>query len=246
MGDCLNFGCVPSKALLSVAHKVAHIKNSVAADNDFGISISGEVSVDFGKVMERLRCLRARIAENDSAKRFSSILGVDVFLGTGKFTSSNTITIVEENKVLKFKKATIATGGSPAYPQILGLNSIKYYTNETIFNLTEQPKTLLVIGSGPVGVELAQSFARLGTKVTLTTMGKRVLSREEEDASLLLEAQMQKDGVNILKGVNYLQIKPMYPEKENSSEAILHLEVLGSEVDVETDMVLLATSRKPN
>lgn len=147
-GDCLVTGCVPSKAFLAAAN-VAH---TVKTASEFGVNVKGEVEIDFGKVMERMRKIRAEISENDSVQRFHKFLGIDTYLGEAKFTGKNEVTV--NGKALKFLKCTIASGGRPFVPKIEGLDTIPYYTSENIFNLTHQPKTLAIIGSGPIGCEL--------------------------------------------------------------------------------------------
>ncbi len=148
-GDCLNFGCVPSKAFLAAAN-IAHTVKVTAAQ--FGVIVEGAVKVDFPKVMERMRKIRAEISENDSVERFHSFMGVETYLGNAKFVGKNQVEV--NGQVLTFLKCTVATGGRPHVPQIQGLDGIPYFTSDTIWNLTKQPKTLLVLGSGPIGCEL--------------------------------------------------------------------------------------------
>jgi pyruvate/2-oxoglutarate dehydrogenase complex dihydrolipoamide dehydrogenase (E3) component len=255
-GDCLNVGCVPSKALIAAARAAA----SMGRASEFGISNAtsesarraattvpspqpcgerarvrgfdaettvngGESSslhssflsdpppeepltltlspqsrgegtgVNFARVMERLRSLRADIASNDSAARFQS-LGVDVFLGEGRFTGPDTIEVA--GQTLRFKKAVIATGARATHPDTPGLAEAGYLTNETVFNLTELPPRLAVIGGGPIGCELAQAFARLGSQVTLIVRSHQLLAREDEDAARIVQASLERDGVHVL------------------------------------------------
>ena len=152
-GDCLNVGCVPSKALLRAAAVAAQVRNTEFLA-EFGVSISGTVDIDFGKVMERMRRLRAQIADNDSAKRFTQKMGVDVFFGHGKFTGKSEVEV--NGQRLKFMKCIIATGGSPRLPAIDGLRDAytgqsqtapRILTNESVFNLTELPESFAVIGT---------------------------------------------------------------------------------------------------
>ncbi len=171
-GDCLNVGCVPSKAIIRAARAAAAVRDA----GEFGIyppplaPSDGErvaegrvrgisVDVNFGKVMERMRRLRADISPHDSARRFTE-LGVDVFLGAGRFTGPDTIEVA--GQTLRFAKAVIATGARAAAPPIPGLKDIPYLTNETLFSITELPRRFGIIGAGPIGCEMAQSFARLG------------------------------------------------------------------------------------
>nr|MDJ0678927.1 FAD-dependent oxidoreductase [Xenococcaceae cyanobacterium MO_167.B52] len=156
-GDCLNVGCVPSKCLIRSGRAVANIRDAKA----FGVSATGDIAVDFSKVMQRMRQVRTKISPVDSAVSAKKV-GVDVFFGEGRFTSNNTLTV--EGQTLKFKKAVIATGARAVKPKIEGLEAVGYLTNETVFSLTEIPPRLAVIGGGPIGCELAQSFQRLGSE----------------------------------------------------------------------------------
>ena len=157
-GDCLNVGCVPSKSVNGTARVAATVREA----STFGVDVPDGAAVNFGKAMERMRMKRAHISPADSAKRFSE-LGVDVYFGQGSFADGNTIhvkTEAGETTELKFKKAVIALGARAAAPPIKGLDSIEYLTNENLFSLTELPKRFGIIGSGPIGSEMAQSFAR--------------------------------------------------------------------------------------
>jgi pyruvate/2-oxoglutarate dehydrogenase complex dihydrolipoamide dehydrogenase (E3) component len=192
-GDCLNVGCVPSKTLLRAAKAAAAVWRA----KEFGIRAT-EPEVDFPAVMERVRRVRAELSAVDSAERFRK-LGVDVFLGEGKFLNEDT---VEVNGVrLRFGRCLIATGARPVIPDIPGLKESRWFTNETVFALTELPKRLLVIGGGPVGCELGQAFARLGSRVTLQPSGRmtpgRLLPKEDDDAGLQVMAALRRDGVQI-------------------------------------------------
>lgn len=147
-GDCLVTGCVPSKAFIRAA-TVAHQVRTAAK---YGVEINGTVKINFGKVMERMRKVRAEIAVHDSAEHFSRTHGIDIILGSAKFVDKNTIRV--NGKDIRFTRANICTGGRPKVPQWPGLENIKYYTSENIFNLTEQPKKLILVGTGPIGCEL--------------------------------------------------------------------------------------------
>lgn len=190
-GDCLNFGCVPSKALLAAARTAATARRS----GDYGVDISGDVSVDFPRVMARVRRLRASISRHDSARRFQS-LGVDVFLGDAAFTEGGEAVQVGD-AVLRYRKAVLCTGGRPAVPSIPGLDAAGYLTNESLFSLTTLPKRLAVIGGGPIGCEMAQAFSRLGSQVRLYQSRSRLLPRDDPEAAALLAASLSRDGVEI-------------------------------------------------
>ena len=164
-GDCLVTGCVPSKAFLKAANVVKTVKTS----EEYGVKINGEVEVDFPKLMERMKKVRAQISENDKAKRFTDTYGIDIYLGHAKFINKTTVEVNGQH--LQFVKACIASGGRPNIPTYPGLDKVKYYTSDSIFNLMEFPKKMLVIGSGPIGCELGQGFARIGTEVTMISRG---------------------------------------------------------------------------
>jgi mercury(II) reductase len=186
-GDCLNVGCVPSKALVRSSRLVGETRKAKA----LGLNVAS-VSVDFAEVMRRMRERRAGISPHDSARRFAS-LGVDVFLGNGRFDGPRSVTV--DGATLRFKRAVIATGARPSTPDVPGLSAAGYRTNENIFWLTELPERLLIIGAGPIGCELAQAFARFGSAVTVWNRSDRILPREDEDAAAIVERRMKNDGV---------------------------------------------------
>jgi pyruvate/2-oxoglutarate dehydrogenase complex dihydrolipoamide dehydrogenase (E3) component len=192
-GDCLNVGCVPSKGLIAAARVAASARRAA----EFGVR-TGPVTVDFRAVMDRMRRLRADIAHVDSAARFRD-LGVDVFLGEARFTGRHTVQVGDRS--LSFSKAVLATGGRPALPPVPGLSEVGALTNLDLFDLDELPEHLVVLGAGAIGCEMAQSFARFGARVTLVDMAQRVLPREEPQASALVQAALQDDGVRLILGV---------------------------------------------
>jgi len=231
-GDCLNVGCVPSKALISAARQAASIRDA----EHYGIQ-STSPNVKFSEVMERMRRLRASISPHDSAKRFSE-LGIDVYFGQGTFTSSNTVVVGDQT--LHFKKAVIATGARAAEMPIPGLKDAGFLTNETLFSLTELPKRLIVIGGGPIGCEMAQSFARFGSRVTLIEQASHIMSREEDDAALIVQNAMQKDGVEIV-----LDAKVIRVEKDGSDRVVV-VSRAGQEERIRGDQILVGIGRTPN
>jgi NADPH-dependent 2,4-dienoyl-CoA reductase/sulfur reductase-like enzyme len=168
-GDCLNVGCVPSKALIAAARVAATVRNA----GEYGVEVPPGTRVDFAAVMKRMRRLRASLSPTDSAARFRG-LGVDVFLGPGKFTGPDTVEVAGKT-TLRFRQAVIATGARASTLPIPGLADAGYLTNETVFSLTELPRRLTVIGAGPIGCELAQAFARFGSEVTVLQRAPQVL-----------------------------------------------------------------------
>ena len=234
-GDCLTVGCVPSKALLRCAKAAAAVRNA----SRFGVKIDGDVSVDFAYVMERMRRLRASIAPVDSAERYSKQLGVDLFIGKGAFTGNNRIEV--NGKTLKFTKAVVATGGTAAIPNIPGLKEAPYLTNATVFNLTELPQRMAVIGAGPIGIELAQAFQRFGSQVTVFSRSDKILPKEDPDAAKIIETSLRRDGVTFAYHANYRRV-----ESQNGKPPVtIILEQGNEERKLEFDALLVATGRKP-
>ncbi|MBX9581601.1 MAG: FAD-dependent oxidoreductase [Gemmataceae bacterium] len=189
-GDCLTVGCVPSKTLLRAARAAAEVRRA----KEFGIRL-GEPEIDFAAVMERVRRVRADLSPADSAERFRG-LGVDVFLGEAKFVNDNTVEVAGVK--LRFGRCLVATGSRPVVPADLPDYGRPRFTNESIFALTELPKRLLVVGGGPIGCELGQAFARLGSRVTLAARGGRLLPREDADAAAVLAGVFRREGVEVV------------------------------------------------
>jgi len=233
-GDCLNVGCVPSKTLIRAGHAIADVR----AAAHFGIGIPDGAAVDFAAVMERVRRVRADISPHDSARRFRDEYGVDIFLGGGCFTGPDTVEV--EGATLRFERAVIATGARAAVPPIPGLAEAGFLTNDTVFNLTEQPARLAVLGGGPIGCELAQAFARLGTEVTIIEMGEHFLPREDADAVEILRTAFERDGVDVRLGTVLDRVEVRGDTK------VLHLTSSGSKSTLEADAILVGVGRTPN
>lgn len=187
-GDCLNTGCVPSKALLRAARAVHEARAGAAA----GVTMTPHVN--FAAVMASVRARRADLAHHDSAARLASI-GVHVFFGDASFTGPRAVAVA--GRSLRFRRAVVATGGRPSIPPVPGLSGVAYLTSENVFDLTEQPRALLVIGGGAIGCEMAQAFALLGTTVTLIEAGPRILPHEDADAAEIITRRLERDGVQI-------------------------------------------------
>ena len=231
-GDCLNVGCVPSKAIVSSGR----IASSVRHAYKFGVNNAGDTTVDFAAVMQRMRDLRARISPNDSAERFRA-LGVDVYFGQASFVDSNTVAV--GGTKLPFKRAVIATGARAAVPSIPGLDTVDYLTNESLFSLTILPRRLGVIGAGPIGCEMAQSFAQLGSEVLVVDSANGILPREDRDAAAIVEQAMIRDGVKFLSGSKNLVIK-------NQDGTRLTVDSDGKGYDELVDQLLVSVGRAPN
>ena len=232
-GDCLNVGCVPSKGLISAARAAAAVNGA----GEFGVNVPNGVTVDFPHLMERMRELRADISPADSADRFKS-LGVDVYLGQAEFIDSETVRVGDAN--LNFAKAVIATGARAAAPPIAGLDTVDYLTNESIFSLTELPKRLGVIGAGPIGCEMAQSFARFGSEVHVVNADPWVLPREDEDAARIVQAALERDGVKVYGHGKSVQLSPA------GEGRVRMLADAAGGFDLEVDKLLVAVGRAPN
>ena len=184
-----------------------------------------------------MRRLRAAMSAKDAAARYRS-LGVDVFLGEGRFLSSDTIEV--GSKTLRFRKAAIATGTRAVTVPIPGLAEVGYFTNETVFSLTELPRRLAVIGAGPIGCELAQAFARFGSQVSLLEVAPRILLREDRDAAERVQRALVRDGVRIFLQCTIRNVKPQGTEK------VLALEYEGTNSELRVDAILLGVGRTPN
>ncbi len=232
-GDCLNVGCVPSKAILRSARFFADVRNAA----EFGGDPPAVEDIDFGRVMERMRRLRARIARQDSAKRFRE-LGVDLFFGAAAFAGPRAVTV--GGATLRFAKAVIATGARAERPCIDGLEEAGYLTNETVFNLTERPGRLLVIGGGPLGCELAQAFARLGSEVTIAQREAFFLPGEERDAAEILSQALARDGIRLWLNTEVRKVTTSGGEKR------VHLVSYDQKATVAVDEILVGVGRAPN
>jgi pyruvate/2-oxoglutarate dehydrogenase complex dihydrolipoamide dehydrogenase (E3) component len=187
--------------------------------------------------MERMRRLRAQIAPNDGVERFTR-LGVDVYLGDARFTSPTTVEV--DGRTLEFSRAIVATGARAAAPPIPGLDETGYLTNETVFWLTELPPRLLVIGAGPIGCEMAQTFRSFGSEVTLLHTGAQILPKEDADAAATVERRMAADGVRVVHGAKITRAET------RGHEVVLHYEVEGAAREVVGDRILAGVGRAPN
>lgn len=233
-GDCLNFGCVPSKGLIRCARAVADARNA----HRFGAMGTEKIHADFSAAMAHMKRVRAIISQHDSATRFQHELGVDVFFGEGSFTSPDTLTV--GGKSLRFRKAAICTGARASAPPIPGLKETGYLTNETVFDLQKLPLRLAIIGAGPIGCELAQTFARLGSQVTVLEYGSGVLPREDREAAAIVEHTMKNDGITIHFECRTKQISRQGHDK------IIQADLPDGPLNVVVDEILVAIGRAPN
>jgi pyruvate/2-oxoglutarate dehydrogenase complex dihydrolipoamide dehydrogenase (E3) component len=233
-GDCLNVGCVPSKALIRSARAAAEVRGAGA----YGVDVPEGTRADFARVMERVRRVRAEISPNDSARRFRE-LGVDVFLGEGRFSGPDRVEVA--GRTLRFARAVIATGARAAAPPIPGLGEAGYLTNETLFTLKELPQRLVVVGAGPIGCEMAQAFARLGSRVVLAENARGVLPREDPDAARIVAEALRRDGVEISCATEIREVR-----RAAGGEKRLFLDCDGKVGEVAADAILVAVGRAPN
>ena len=233
-GDCLNFGCVPSKALISSARVVQTMRRAA----EWGIAAPAP-DPDFARIFERMRERRAHIAPNDSQERFES-LGVDVFRGEARFLSPHEVEV--DGVKLRARHFVIATGTRAARPPIPGLEKVRAFTNETIFDeLNTKPSRRLVLGGGPIGCELAQTFARFGVQVTLVQRGRQLLPKEDADAAEILLQTLESEGVAVLMNA---EVQSVQARGERSGVATIRAGETTREV--EFDALLIAAGRTPN
>lgn len=232
-GDCLNTGCVPSKALIKSAKVAYQSRNSAK----YGLDIP-EVRVDFKKVMDRVKGVVEAIEPHDSIERYSS-LGVECVTGEAEIMSPHEVRVGD--RVITTKNIIVATGARPAVPPIPGLQDVDYLTSDTLWGLQERPQKLLVVGGGPIGCELAQAFSRLGSEVTLIDMANKLLPRGDEDVSQALEAQFKEENITLKLGVKLDRFS------RQDQRQVAHVEYEnGNQETVEFDKVLIAIGRQAN
>ncbi|MEK7357979.1 MAG: FAD-dependent oxidoreductase [Bdellovibrionota bacterium] len=231
-GDCLNTGCVPSKALI----RSAKIFSYIGRANEFGLQ-TGATGVDFAKVMERVQNVVKKVEPHDSVERYSS-LGVECIQGEAKIISPYEVRV--GNRTLTAKNIVVATGARPLVPQIPGLSEIKFLTSDNVWDLRIQPKRLLVLGGGPIGCELAQSFNRLGSKVTIVEKAPRLMVREDADVSECVSKIMAHEGLDIRTNHSAVRFG------QDQAGKFLICQSDGKEIRIEFDEVLLALGRRAN
>jgi pyruvate/2-oxoglutarate dehydrogenase complex dihydrolipoamide dehydrogenase (E3) component/uncharacterized membrane protein YdjX (TVP38/TMEM64 family) len=239
-GDCLNTGCVPSKALIRSAKLLSHIKRS----QEFGIR-SASADFDFADVMERVQSVIKTVEPHDSIERYSS-LGVDCVQGTARITSPWTVEVTHENgekKTLTTKNIVIAAGARPFVPPIPGLADVNPLTSDTVWKLRKLPKRLVVLGGGPIGSELTQCFARFGTQVTQVEMAPRILVREDPEVSALVMNRFRAEGVDVR--VNH-KAKQVVVENGEKFLIVENVALGGPDTRIAFDEILCAVGRAAN
>ncbi len=230
-GDCLNVGCVPSKAVIRSGRLAAEARGAAA----LRLAPAANARPDFAAAMTRMREIRAGIAPHDSPTRYRDELGVDVFLGNARFTGSDRVEV--DGAELRFARGVIATGARATAPPIPGLQEAGYLTNESVLSLTEAPPRLAVIGAGPIGCELAQAFQRLGSAVTLLEVAPQILGREDRDAAAVVEHALRRDGIALRTDVRIAKVE--------TGDSARRIALEGGE-GLEVDAILVAAGRAPN
>lgn len=239
-GDCLNVGCVPSKALLRAAKAIAEVRRA----STLGVSIDGEIKVDFAKIMENLRKNRAKIAPADGHGGTAGT-GAHVYQGRGVFTGPDTIEV--NGKTLKFRKAVVATGGRPSVPNVPGLKEAPYTTNEILFNLMAVPPRMVVLGAGVIALEMAQCFATFGSQVTVIQRSSKLFESKDGDpeAAELLQAELEQSGVTFVSG-STKEVQTLRERPEGPKEFPLMKVLVGDSMELECECLLVATGRIAN
>ena len=233
-GDCLNYGCVPSKALIKTATLARQMRHSA----DYGIA-KADYQLDFAQVMERVAGIVKAVEPHDSVERYTK-LGVDVVEGTATIVDPWRVRVATASggeQVLTTRAIVIATGAEPFVPPLPGLDEVGYLTSDTLWSLRGQPRRLVVLGGGPIGCELAQAFARLGSEVTQVEMMPRLLIREDEEVSAYARKALEADGVAVLTGHKALRC-----EKVQGQKTIV-VETDGQERRIAFDVLLCAVGR---
>ena len=230
-GDCLNTGCVPSKALIKSARFMYDIKNSTK----YGIK-TATAEFDFADVMERVQDAIKKIEPHDSVERFTG-LGVDCISGEGKIIDPWTVEV--NGQKITARNIILATGARPFIPPIEGLDQVDWYSSDTIWELRKQPKRMIVLGGGPIGCELAQSFSRLGSEVTQVEMAPKIMGREDPEISELIEKDFISENINVLTNTKAVACK-------RGTEQLLVCEQNGKTIEIPFDAMLIAIGRKPN
>jgi pyruvate/2-oxoglutarate dehydrogenase complex dihydrolipoamide dehydrogenase (E3) component len=235
-GDCLHFGCVPSKTLI----RTAGVWSLARRAKEFGLPDVELPPVSLAAVMDRVRSVIDRIQEHDSPERFCR-LGAAVRFGEPRFVDDHSVAV--DGDRLTARAWIIATGSGPALPPVEGLSEVPYWTNETVFSQKELPNRLLVLGGGPIGVEMAQAFQRLGSKVTLVEYGDQLLGPEDPDIAGILRSRLEAEGVTVLT-----RTKAVKAAVAGSSVrlSVAPAQGEGEPGTLEGDVLLVAAGRRPN
>lgn len=235
-GDCLNYGCVPSKALL----KAARVAHTVRTAPTYGLRGAGPLPAqDLKAVMDYVRAARARVAPHDSVERFTG-LGVEVHLTAGRLRSPHEVMLAETDATIWGRQIVLATGSRPRIPDVPGLQEAGFLTNETVFDCSRLPATLLVVGGGPIGVELGQAFARLGSSVTIVSGAEHVLPREDADVADVLARHLRQEGVTILDRARAIRV-----DRRDGAKRVA-IRTSDGERTIDAEEILVAAGRRPS
>lgn len=226
-GDCLNSGCVPSKALLRTARLMSHVKRA----ESFGVH-TASADFDFGDVMDRVHRVVGKIEPHDSVERYEG-LGVECLQGTAKVVDPWTVEV--DGQRLTARAIVLATGAAPLVPPIPGLSDVDYLTSENLWDLRELPERLVVLGGGPIGCEMTQAFARLGSQVTQVEMLDRIMGPEDADIAAMLQQRLVAEGVDIRTGHKAVRV--------DAARRVLVCEHDGDEVEIAFDRIIVALGR---
>ena len=232
-GDCLNYGCVPSKALLAAGKHAQAMRDAP----QFGVTMSGEPQVNFRKVHDHVHGVIAAIEPNDSVERFTG-LGVEVITAAGRFKDARTV--IAGDKEIRARRFVVATGSSAFVPPIPGLDQVPYLTNENIFENTRKMKHLVVIGGGPIGIEMAQAHHRLGVEVTVLE-GMKAMGQADPELSAIVLEKLRKEGINIIEGAMVKNV-----ERKGKTGVRVAYEKDSAETSIDASHILVATGRAAN
>src|SRR3990172_7091450 len=236
-GDCTWYGCVPSKTLLKAAKIAHHFRTA----DKYGLK-SQQPAFEFTDVIKHVHEIQNHIYEDADSPEIYKRMGVTVIEGKAAFFDAHTIEIDESRQKLTSRYFIIATGSHPAVPPIEGLDTAPYLTNETIFSLTKQPKKLIVIGGGPIGIEMAQAFSRLGSQAAVVEMSGRILTKDDPELTNVLKDKLAAEGVEFYLGMAVQKV-----QKANSKIIVSMKSGDSSEMaDITGDAILLAIGRQAN
>ena len=233
-GDCLHYGCVPSKTLIKSAHVYHAMKKAPA----YGLPAVDVPPVDFSKVADRIRSVVAKIQKHDSVERFCG-LGAQVEFGDARFTDDHTVDL--DGRPFNAKTWVIATGSSPVVPPIPGLRETEYLTNREIFYMDRLPPSMIILGGGPIGIEMAQAFARLGSEVTVVDMASQILGKEDKDMADAVQAVLESEGV-----IFHLNATVVRVREQGERKVVVIKAAQGPEKEVSAEAILVAIGRTAN
>lgn len=233
-GECTNYGCIPSKSLIRAARAAYELKSL----NKFGLRLDVPPSFNTDDVMPHVRSIVQKVYDSHLPESFE-VLGINVYFGTPQFLDNHRIKVGE--KILSGDKVIIATGSSPFIPPIDGTSEVPYLTNNTVFSLNKLPKSLIVLGGGPIGIELASAFNRLNVEVTVVEMLDRILFKEDKELVEMLVGRLKSEGLKILTGAKAIRLS-----KSEKGISLYVQQKGGVNKEIVAENILIAVGRKPN